>query len=75
MGWTTRVQFLAGATFSSPPHPRPALGSTQPPIQWVLGALIPAEKRPGHEVDYLHLVYRLRICGAIPPLHQHVFMA
>jgi hypothetical protein len=30
---------------------RPALGSTQPPIQWVLGALSPGVKQPGHEVD------------------------
>jgi hypothetical protein len=26
---------------------RPALGSTQPPIQWVPGALFPGVKRPG----------------------------
>jgi hypothetical protein len=31
---------------------RPALGSTQPPIQWVLGALSPGLKRPGREVDH-----------------------
>jgi len=31
---------------------RPFLGPTQPPIQWVLGALYPGIKRPGHEVDH-----------------------
>jgi hypothetical protein len=31
---------------------RPALSSTQPPIQWVPGALSPGVKRPGREVDH-----------------------
>jgi hypothetical protein len=31
---------------------RPALGSTQSPIQWVPGALSPAVKRPGLEADH-----------------------
>jgi hypothetical protein len=30
---------------------RPALGSTQPPIQWVTGALSPKLKRQGREAD------------------------
>jgi hypothetical protein len=30
---------------------RPVLGLTQPPIQWILGALSPRVKRPGREVD------------------------
>jgi hypothetical protein len=29
-----------------------ALGSTQPPIQWVPGALSPGVKRPGREADH-----------------------
>jgi hypothetical protein len=29
-----------------------ALGPTQPPIQWVLGALSLGVKRPGHEADH-----------------------
>jgi hypothetical protein len=31
---------------------RPALGSTQPPTQWVPGAFSPAVKRPGPEADH-----------------------
>jgi hypothetical protein len=31
---------------------RPALGSMQPPIQWVLRALSPGVKRPGREADH-----------------------
>jgi hypothetical protein len=50
---------------------RSALWPTQPPIQWV-----PWLKRPGREADhYLHLVPRLRMHGAIPPLPQYVLMA
>jgi hypothetical protein len=33
--------------------PRQAQGATQPPIQWVLGALTPGIKGPGREVDHL----------------------
>jgi hypothetical protein len=31
---------------------RPALGPTQPPSQWVPGALSLGVKRPGHEADH-----------------------
>jgi hypothetical protein len=31
---------------------RPILGPTQPPIQWVSGALSSGVKRPGHESDH-----------------------
>jgi hypothetical protein len=43
------------------PHPsRPALGPTQPPIQWV-STSFPEVKRPGHGVNHpSHLASRLR---------------
>jgi hypothetical protein len=31
---------------------RPALGSTEPPIQWELGALFPEVKRPRQDADH-----------------------
>jgi hypothetical protein len=41
---------------------RTALGSTQPPIQWVPGALSPRVLRPRREADtHLHLILRSRI--------------
>jgi hypothetical protein len=47
--------------FSSPQHPD-WLGPTQPPIQWVPGALPLGVKRPGREVTtHLHLVLRSRM--------------
>jgi len=49
---------------------RPVLWPTQLPIQWVPRALSPYLKRPEREVTtHLHLVTRLRMCRAIPPLH------
>jgi hypothetical protein len=43
---------------------RPALGSTQPPIQWVPGA-----ERPGRETDHsLPNCAQVRKCGSINPL-------
>jgi hypothetical protein len=54
---------------------RPALGPTQPPIQWVLGALSLGIKRPGVKLTtHLHLVLRSRMPGAVPPLPQYAIM-
>jgi hypothetical protein len=48
---------------------RPVLGPTQPPIQWVPGALSPEVKRSGHESDHsIQLVPRSRKLGSICPL-------
>jgi hypothetical protein len=52
---------------------RLALGPTQPPLQWVPGALSLVVKQPWHEAD--HLVLRSRMHGAVHPLLQHAFMA
>jgi hypothetical protein len=35
-----------------PTASRPALGPTQPPIEWVPGALSRGVKRPGREADH-----------------------
>ena len=52
------IEFRCGRDF---PHPStPALGPTQPPVQWV-PALSPGVKRPGPGVDHLpHLVPTLK---------------
>jgi hypothetical protein len=55
---------------------RPVLGPTQPPIQWVPGAISAGVKRPGHEVDHSPPtsaeVKKTWIYISIPP---YVFMA
>jgi hypothetical protein len=49
-----RVRFPMGAgIFLFTTASRTALGPTQPPIQWVLGALSLGVKRPGREADHL----------------------
>jgi hypothetical protein len=53
----------------------PALGATQPPIQWVPGALSLGVKWPGREADHSPLSSaELKNGGAIPP-PPYVFMA
>jgi hypothetical protein len=69
----SRVRFQAGlGIFPFATVSRTALGLTQPPIQWVLGALSLGVKLL---TTHLHLVSRSRTCGVIPPLPQYVFMA
>jgi len=54
---------------------RPALGPTEPPIQWAPVALSLGVKRLEREADpHLHLVPRSRMRGAIPPLLQYTFV-
>jgi hypothetical protein len=47
---------------------RPALGSTQPHIQWVPGAFSPDVKRSGREVHSSSTTAEIKNCGAIHPL-------
>jgi hypothetical protein len=48
---------------------RPALGSAQPPVQWVTGALFLGVKRLGREADYSPpSIAEVKMCGAISPL-------
>jgi len=54
---------------------RTALEPTQPPIQWIPGALSLGVKRSGCEADHSHLVPTSRMHGAIPPFLQYVFVA
>jgi len=49
---------------------RPALRPTQPPNQWLQGALTPGVKQPA----YLHLVSKLRTHGIVFPLPQYISM-
>jgi hypothetical protein len=53
----------------------PTLGPTQPPIQWVPGALSLEVKRPGREADaHLHLVPRSNnewSYTSVPPIRLH----
>jgi hypothetical protein len=49
---SSRVRFPAGAGNFLITASRTALGPTQPPIQWVPGALSLGVKRPGREADH-----------------------
>jgi hypothetical protein len=53
----------------------PALGSIHLPVQWA--PVVPSRgvKRPGREADHSHLVPRLGMLGAVPPLPEYFVMA
>jgi hypothetical protein len=55
MGWTTKgTEFESSyrvKNFLFSTSSRLAVGSTQPPIQWVPGVLSLGVKQPGHEAD------------------------
>jgi hypothetical protein len=60
---------IRGKRFFSTPASRPALGPTQPPSHWVLGALSPGVKRLGRESNhYSPCNAKVKNGGAIPPL-------
>jgi hypothetical protein len=67
------VRSPTGADFLIAPASKPALGPSQPRIQWIPGALSPGVKR-GRGVTlttYPHLVPRLRMSRSyIPPFPQ-----
>jgi hypothetical protein len=54
---------------------RPVLGPTQPPIQWVPGAVPPGVKRQGREADRSPPtsaeVKKTWIYTSTPPIHLH----
>jgi hypothetical protein len=54
---------------------RPVLGPTQPPIQWVSGALSPEIKRPGREINHSPPssaeVKKTWIYKSAPPIRLH----
>jgi len=54
----------------------PGIGPTQSPVPWVPGELSLAVSGQGTRLTiHLHLVPRLRIIGAGPPLPVDVFIA
>jgi hypothetical protein len=53
----------------------PALGPTQPPLQWLQGTLFREVKSPRCGANHSpRLVPRLRMSGTVPPLPQYPFM-
>jgi hypothetical protein len=71
-GWTSGIRIQAGERdFLLPTAPRPTLGSTQPPIQWVQGTLSTKVKRPGRKPDNSHPIPRSRMMQLY--LHNFTF--
>jgi hypothetical protein len=67
--WMALVQFLPVQDFSLLHTVQTTLGPTQPPIQWVLGALSPGIKQRGCEANQSHpSSAEVKKGGAIPPL-------
>jgi hypothetical protein len=75
--WTAGLRFPAGARDFSLLHSvHTLLGPTQPPIQWVLGALSPGVKQLGHEAGCSPPSgAEVKNGGAVPQHPSYVFMA
>jgi hypothetical protein len=72
----SRVRFPAGlGIFLFTTASRTALGPTQPPIQWVPGALSLGVRRPGREADHPHLVPRSKNEWSYISIPHYAFMA
>jgi hypothetical protein len=72
----SRVRFPAGAgIFLFTTASRTALGPTQPPVQWLPGALSLGVKRPGREANYSRLVPRSKNEWGNTSTPQYAFMA
>jgi hypothetical protein len=79
-GWTIGVLGFYSrrglGTFLFTTASRTALGPTQPPIQWVPGALSVGVKRPEREADHSPpSSAESRMRGDTPPFPKYVFMA
>jgi hypothetical protein len=71
-----RFYILIPSKFLFTTMSRTALGHTQPPIQWVPGALSLEVKRPGREADHSPLSSakvneRSYSYTSTPPIHLH----
>jgi hypothetical protein len=53
----------------------PAVGSTQPPIQWVPGTISPGVKRPGREADQSPSASAVKKMGMYTCSPPYVFIA
>ena len=75
--WMTnelRLHFWQGKEiFLFPKESGPALGSTQPPFQWVQGALSPGLKWPGIQSNHTYTAVAANVwsCNSTPPVCLH----
>jgi hypothetical protein len=70
------VRILAGLRiFHFDTVSRPALGPTQPPIQWIPAALSLEVKRREREADHSHLVPKSKNKWSYTSIPQYVLMA